>query len=242
MVQSILRIYPPLFSALSMMRSSENLAIDRMSNDTNSKLDQTNWIFENFQAIGKSQKRFLFLLLLFSAYSLLVFLSKPTESLTIGFLSINVQRNLILKIMPSVILITVMALTGALTAAGLSRKRLTDALHGHFETIGERLPIAWIDQHPNLLDYLETLFTEQSPELPTKPTKFNFSSFFYPICIVFPMLWAGGLAGNVALETLDKSFGWRILDIWHVILIITAFVRTAPYIKRQWLRAFPEKR
>lgn len=211
--------------------------------DLNKK--RIDWIYANVQAIGRSQSRFLYLLFSLTAFSILLFLSKsPVPSL----LGIQIPRDSLLTVMPTTIIITSLGLLGSLIAAGLSRTRLTKALKGEFDPIGDKIPFAEIDLYPNLLDYLvglvQTKINKRSPEPINRPEKFRISEFFaalffYPLVYFAPTGWAAYLAFDIAIQRPYLWSIWRLLDFWHLVLLAFWCSRAFPSIRRQCLRAFP---
>ena len=140
------------------------------------------WLRSRYQAVSRTQNRYLLLLLLGSAYTLGVRLT-PGETVNVPFLGLGVPRQMVEAFAVTVLGVLTLAFFGAIEAGYRAHTQLAETM----EVAPDKLTRELMDENPNLLDLLE-----YSTYFKGEPTRLSPIGWLvmYPLPVVAVVLWA----------------------------------------------------
>ena len=186
------------------------------------------WLRSRYQAVNRTQNRYLLLLLLGSAYTLGVHLT-PGEAVNVPFLGLGVPRQMVEAFAVTVLGVLTIAFFGTIEAVYRAHARLAEEMG----VTPDKLTRELMEENPNLLDLLEHSTYLRGE--PTWLTPFGWL-VMYPLPVVAVVFWALWLwwAGFQA-----SPYRWPSLLFLHILnaaILAVAVVRTLIFLT-QHIRA-----
>ena len=182
------------------------------------------WLYARSQAVSRTQSHYLLLLLLVAVYSVAVHLSTGA-TVAVQILGLDVPKALVEAGAVSVLAVTTLGFFGAAQASQMAYTQLAQLLDE---------PEVWalvevVDQHPNLLDYLE-LSTYRRGR-PWGPTVIGWL-LLYPLPLVAALGWAV-LLWWFALHSRPYPWPWlRFIHYANAAILAVAVIRALPFLMR----------
>src|SRR2546426_7044603 len=140
------------------------------------------WLRSRYQAVSRTQNRYLLLLLLGSAYTLGVRFT-PGETVNVPFLGLGVPRQMVEAFAVTVLGALALAFFGAIEAGYRAHTQLAETLKVTPDTLTREL----MEEHPNLLDLLE--YSTYFGGAPTWLSPIGWL-VMYPLPVVAAVFWA----------------------------------------------------
>jgi hypothetical protein len=189
----------------------------------------TGMMRDRFQGAVRAQTRYLFLLLLISAYTVAAHLT-PGDVVEVPFLGLKVPRQLVEAFAVSALGILLLGLFGSEEMM----RRLLLILPAAFNVEDKKLPTEFFESEPNLLDFLP--YCTYRNGNPTVLTPVGWL-VLYPMPLVAVLYWAIWLwwAG-----VHDRMSAWSWLVVVHVInaaILLLALVRLVIFVLYVYQRA-----
>jgi hypothetical protein len=185
-------------------------------------------IRDRFQAAVRAQTRYLFLLLLISAYTFGVHFT-PGDVVEVPFLGLKVPRQLVEAFAVSTLGILLLGLFGTEEVL----KRLLAVLPAVFGVEDRKLPAEFVESEPSLLDFLG--FCTYLNGDPTRITPVG-RVVLYASPLVAVLLWAGWLWW-IGVHRCLHAWPWLIsVHVINAAILLLALVRLIILVLAMWRR------
>ena|SRR2546426_9947919 len=185
------------------------------------------WLRDRLRASGRAQSRYLFLLLLTSAYTLGAHLT-PSDPVEAPFLGLKVPRQLFEAFAVSLLAILTLAFFGSVEAM----KRTLGKLAKSIKTVPETLSADFIEADPNLLDFLRySTFIGGAPTWLLTPICWT---LLYPLPLLGAMGWATWLWW---IGVHMPSQHWPLLNAVHLFngaILLLTLMRLILFLRDAW--------